>query len=275
MRSTSRPPLTVALDQGPLVSRDVDATLNQLATTARAAADRGAGLLVCPEMSTTGYNIADDIPRLAEPANGRIAREIRGITAESGIAVLYGYPERDGDRVHNTAALVSADGEPLAAYRKTHLYGDLDRKWFAPGHLPVVQAAVDGVRVGVLVCYDVEFPEMVRAHAIAGTELLLVPTALMRPYDFVADTLVRTRAYENQLHVAYVNRCGREADLEYCGKSVLVAPDGTELVRASDGEELLFGTVDPAAVLAERLDNTQLADRRPELYPGLAQALRA
>ncbi|GAA4861370.1 carbon-nitrogen hydrolase family protein [Saccharopolyspora rosea] len=272
MRTT---PLTVALDQGPHEPHSPDAALRRLDALARRAASRGARLLVCPEMSLTGYNIAERIPALAEPADGPLAAEVGRIAAATGVAILHGFPELRGPHVHNSASLVSSTGETLATYRKTHLYGDLDRAWFTPGGTPVVQATVDGVRIGVLICYDVEFPEMARAHALAGTELLLVPTALMSPYDFVADTLVPARAYENQLHVAYVNRCGDEADLHYCGRSCLIGPDGTELLRAGDGEELLVGDVDPAAGHAARRDNTQLADRRPELYPGLAQALRA
>ncbi|MFC7340963.1 carbon-nitrogen hydrolase family protein [Saccharopolyspora griseoalba] len=267
--------MKLALDQGPFDALTPESALTRLAERARTAAEAGARLLVCPEMSITGYNIAGDIPELAEPADGPIAQRVSSIAAEAGIAITYGYPERNGEDVHNTAALVSATGERLASYRKTHLFGKLDRKWFQPGQLPPPQVEVDGVRVGLLICYDVEFPEMVRAHALAGTELLVVPTALMRPHDFVAETLVRARAYENQLHVAYVNRCGTEAELHYCGKTCLIGPDGTEQIRAADGEELLIGEVDPAAIPAARLDNPQLADRRPELYPGLAQALRA
>lgn len=264
--------LTVALDQGPLERHAPQAALSRLDEVARRAAAGGARLLVCPEMSVTGYNIGAGIERLAEPADGPVGRLVRRIAAEHGIGIVYGNPERDGESVYNTSFLVSATGEPLAAYRKTHLYGPMEQKHFRPGDVPVVQADFHGVRIGLLICYDIEFPEPARAHALAGTELLVVPTALLPPEDVVAETLVPARAYENQMHVAYVDRCGSEDELSYIGKTCLIAPDGTELARAGGGEELLFARVDPAATTAARRVNTQLAERRPDLYAGLTGA---
>ncbi|WP_322899858.1 nitrilase-related carbon-nitrogen hydrolase, partial [Actinacidiphila rubida] len=162
-----------------------------------------------------------------------------------------------------------ADGAELVVYRKAHLFGDYERTAFTPGDRPLAQATVDGVRVGLLICYDVEFPEAVRAHALAGTELLLVPTALMRPYEFVPQVLVPARAYENGMHVAYANRCGPEGEFDFAGLSCLAGPDGTVRARAGAGPELLVASVDPEAVRAARAETPYLADRRPELYRSL------
>ncbi|GAA3748925.1 putative amidohydrolase [Spinactinospora alkalitolerans] len=262
--------LRVALHQGSAHSADVPENLRLLADAARRAARQGARLLVCPEMSLTGYNIGDGVARSAEPADGPMRRAVSAIAAEAGIAVLYGFPERDGPRVHNAVQLVDARGRAAARYRKTHLFGDIDRRAFAAGDTAVVQATVDGVRVGLLICYDVEFPETVRAHALAGTELLLVPTALMRPYEAVARTLVPARAIESQIHVAYVNRRDREGELDYCGLSCLIGPDGTELARAGGDDELVVADVDAERLSAARREIGYLADRRPELYGSLA-----
>lgn len=240
--------------------------LTTIATQAQQAAGRGAELLLCPEMSTTGYHIGAGTHRLAEPCDGPTAQRIEGIARQSGIAIAYGYPERAGDAVYNAVQAIGADGTRLANYRKTHLFGKLDRAWFSPGHQAVVQADLNGVRVGLLICYDVEFPELVRAHAIAGTELLLVPTALMSPYELVAQTVVPTRAYESQLYVAYANHVGAERELRYCGLSCVVAPSGAVLARAGAGEELLTAQIDLAVLRGSRQENTHLADRRPELY---------
>ncbi|MBB6172968.1 putative amidohydrolase [Nocardiopsis mwathae] len=261
--------LRVALDQGTGTSGDVDSALRRLEGRAHAAAAAGARLMVGPEMSMTGYNIGDGIARLAEGADGPLHTEVARIAAQSGIALLYGYPERDGDRVYNTVRLVDPSGAVLAEYRKNHLFGDLDRAAFAPGGRPVVQATLDGVRLGLLICYDVEFPEIVRAHALAGTELLLVPTALMLPHTGVATTIVPARALENGLFVAYVNRCDREGELDYCGLSCLVGPDGGEVLRAGADERLLVADVDTAVLRAARAATPYLDDRRPELYSAL------
>ncbi|WP_306367140.1 carbon-nitrogen hydrolase family protein [Nocardiopsis sp. CC223A] len=267
----ARRTLRVALDQGTGRSGDPADALARLSDRARAAADAGADLLVGPEMSLTGYNIGADVARLAEPADGRLAAQVARIAADTGVAIVHGFPERDGDAVYNTVLLTGPDGERLAAYRKTHLFGDLDRDAFTPGDTPVVQADLGGVRLGLLVCYDVEFPEPVRAHALAGTELLVVPTALMLPYTDVPERIVPVRALENQIHLAYVNRCDTEGDLRYAGRSALIAPDGTETLRAGADEELLVGDVDLGAIARAREGQSYLDDRRPGLYGSLGR----
>jgi len=227
-----------------------------------------AGLVVTAEMGTTGYHIGARTHELAEPADGPTATRMSALARETGTALVYGYPETDGEHVYNSVQLVDATGRRLANYRKTHLFGDLDKAWFTPGDEAVVQADLGGLRVGLLVCYDVEFPELVRAHALAGTELLVVPTALMSPYELVADTLVPARAYESQLFVAYANRCDTEQELTYCGRSCVVAPTGAVLARAGSGPGVIAADVTRDALTASRLENTHLADRRPELYRG-------
>ncbi|MFE0026285.1 carbon-nitrogen hydrolase family protein [Amycolatopsis sp. NPDC059021] len=249
--------MIVAVHQGPY---------DALPAAAMAAAGSGARLLVTAEMITTGYHIGAASHELAEPADGPTARRMGELAADTGIALVYGYPEREGESVHNSVQLIGATGERLANYRKAHLFGDLDRAWFTPGSTAVVQAKLDGLRIGLLICYDVEFPEQVRAHALAGTDLLVVPTALMSPYELVADTLVPTRAYESQLYVVYANRCDSEQELTYCGRSAIVAPTGEVLARAGARPAMLSARVDPALLAASRAENTHLADRRPELY---------
>lgn len=243
--------------------------LKVLDEAADRAAAAGAALLAVPEMFLTGYAIGDDVARLAEPADGDSADAIAEIAGRHGLAIAYGYPERDGGRVHNSAQLISADGTRLANYRKTHLFGCFERDHFEPGGQPVVQAQLNGLTVGLMICYDVEFPENVRAHALAGTDLLVVPTAQMHPFQFVAESVVPVRAFENQLYVAYVNRVGREGEFEFVGLSTLAGPDGVARARAGRGEELVFADADPVALAASREANPYLKDRRPGLYGSL------
>jgi predicted amidohydrolase len=264
------PPLRTALLQSSGRPGFVAGNLRVLDEAAARAAALGARLLVCPEMFLTGYAIGDDVARLAEPADGPAADEIAATARRHGLAVLYGYPERAGARVHNSAQLIAADGTRLAGYRKTHLYGPFEHERFTPGEEPVVQAELDGVRLGIMICYDVEFPENVRAHALAGTDLLVVPTAQMRPFEFVAESVVPVRAFENQLYIAYVNRTGQEGEFDFVGRSCLAGPDGTARARAGGGEELVVGDVDPALLTESRDANPYLRDRRPGLYTSLA-----
>ncbi|MDX1431096.1 MAG: carbon-nitrogen hydrolase family protein [Gammaproteobacteria bacterium] len=247
-------------------SGSVEPNLEQLAVQAAEAAGIGARLLVTPEMFLSGYNIgAPAIRELAEPADGRAAARVAGIAGEHRIAILYGYPERDGDAVFNAAKLVGADGATLADYRKCHLYGDVDRDAFAAGN-GFVRTDLEGVPVGILICYDVEFPEAVRANALAGAVLVLVPTALMEPFDFVARTLVRARAFENQIFVVYANRCGVEGEFRYLGKSLVAGPDGAVVAEANASEALLIADVNVDEFTLSRRAFSYLEDRRPELY---------
>ncbi|CAL9393913.1 carbon-nitrogen hydrolase family protein [Streptomyces sp. enrichment culture] len=244
--------------------------LKVLDEAAGRAAAAGAALLVTSELFLTGYAVGDEIGVLAEPADGDSADAVAEITGRHGLAIAYGYPERAGEWVFNSVQLISADGTRLAGYRKTHLFGCFERDHFTPGERPVVQAELNGVTVGLMICYDVEFPENVRAHALAGTDLLLVPTAQMHPFQFVAESVVPVRAFENQMYVAYVNRVGHEGEFEFVGLSTLAGPDGVARARAGHAEELVLADVDPAFLAASREANPYLRDRRPGLYGALA-----
>ncbi|MFF9088674.1 carbon-nitrogen hydrolase family protein [Streptomyces sp. NPDC014991] len=261
--------MRTALLQGSGRPGSIVENLKVLDEAAGRAAAAGAGLLAAPEMFLTGYAIGDDIARLAEPADGDSADAVAEIASRHGLAVAYGYPERDGETVYNSAQLISADGTRLANYRKTHLFGCFERDHFTPGEQHIVQAELNGLTVGLLICYDVEFPENVRAHALAGTDLLLVPTAQMHPYQFVAESMIPVRAFENQMYVAYVNRVGREGEFEFVGLSVLAGPDGVARARAGRAEQLVFADADPVFLAASRETNPYLHDRRPGLYGSL------
>jgi predicted amidohydrolase len=132
--------------------------------------------------------------------------------------------------------------------------------------LRFVTAEIDGLRLGILICYDVEFPETARALALAGADLVAVPTALVRPFDVVARTLVPARAYENQVHIAYAGLCGAEHRVAYCGLSGIAAPDGRMLARAGRRPALLTADIDLRAASASRAANPYITDRRPDLY---------
>ncbi|WP_433549589.1 carbon-nitrogen hydrolase family protein [Streptomyces sp. CA-294286] len=273
---SSPQPLRIALLQSSGRPGSVAANLEALDEAAGRAADAGAALLVCSEMFLTGYAIGEDVRRLAESADGDAADAVADIAVRHGLAIVYGYPERDGadgERVFNSAQLIDSTGARLANYRKTHLFGGFEQDHFTPGEQSVVQADLGGLRVGLMICYDVEFPENVRAHALAGTDLLLVPTAQMHPFQFVAESLVPVRAFENQMYVAYVNRTGPEGEgaesFDFVGLSCLASPDGATRLRAGRGEELVVGEVDPELLRSSRETNPYLRDRRPGLYASL------
>ena len=272
VRPEERRPLRIAIFQGPERPGSPQQNLDLLARVARDAARQGARLLICPEMFLTGYNIGPaEVRRLAEPAAGPSTQIVMTIAREAGIVALYGFPERSGDgRIYNTVQLIDDDGTLLASYRKSHLFGDLERTAYTPGTDAPAVVSLGGFKIGLLICYDVEFPENARALALEGADLIAVPTALMQPFDVVARTVVPARAYENQVYVAYANRCGEEAGLVYCGLSCVVAPDGSDIARCGRGQELIVADLDRHRLEESRPgSNTYLNDRIPALYGAL------
>lgn len=241
---------------------DVEANLGRIARAAREAYAAGASLLVAPELALTGYGAGEAIRDLAEPADGPLARRLRRLSAEERIAILTGFAERDGADVYNSALFIDGEREPVI-YRKSHLYGDYERSLFRPGPPRAAVVEVSGLKLGILICYDVEFPENARRLAQAGARAVLVPTALPASDHaaFIADRMIAVRAFENQVFVAYANHCGTDRKFAYAGLSRIVAPDGSTLAAAGPrGEKLLVADIRPGdyAVSAER--NTYLRD---------------
>lgn len=260
--------MRIALFQGTPQPLDVPGNLERLQHQAKLAADRGAQLLVCPEMFLSGYNIGlDQATRLAEAVDGPSALRVVEIAQAHRIAIAYGYPERgDEGGVYNSVQLIDAHGRSLCNYRKTHLFGELDRSMFSPGadHFPVVE--LEGWKVGLLICYDIEFPENARRLAMAGAELILVPTANMAPYDFVCQVTVRSRAQENQCYLVYANYCGSEGEIQYCGQSSIVAPDGSLLAMAGREPCQLQADLELEQVVRGRKAFPYLQDLRKDLH---------
>lgn len=245
---------------------DVDGNLALLDRAAAEAAAHGAELLITPEMFVTGYDLAGGLDELT----GLAARDLLGpagaIARRHGLAILLGAPEPAADGLYNAAFLLDGTGRVAGRHRKAHLFGDLDHGLFRSGDELFARVDLRGVRVAFCICYDVEFPETVRAAALDGAHLVAVPTAQMTPYTFVAEQVIRARAWENQVYVAYVNHDGAEANLTYVGRSSIVAPDATVLDAVEHGEALIYATVDTAIVAAAQAENPYLADRRRDLY---------
>ncbi|GAA0309074.1 nitrilase-related carbon-nitrogen hydrolase [Kineococcus aurantiacus] len=245
---------------------DPAANLAALDRAAAEAVSRGAGLLITPEMFLTGYDLGPDTPARVRALAPGLLEGVVAIARERSVALLVGMPEVEGDACFNTAVFVAPDGEVLGRHRKVHLFGEIDRAAFTAGDRLVTTVDFGGLRIAVLICYDVEFPEAVRAAALAGAHLVAVPTAQMHPFEWVAEQLVRARAWENQVHVAYVDHDGREGAFDYVGRSSVVGPDGSVLASVEHGEALLVARVDPGAVERAQRENPYLADRRAELY---------
>ncbi len=242
-------------------------SLQRIDDYAKVAADAGNDLLLLPEASVTGYNISlDAAKRMAERRDGEAFNKITTIAKRNNIAIVYGYIEQDADALYNSTQFIDETGQSIGHYRKTHLWGDLDRQLFQPGNTFAPLVNYKGWKIGLLICYDVEFPETVRHHALSGAELILIPTALMHPWDFVATHVTRVRAAENQVYLAYANYCGVENSLEYAGKSCIAGPDGEVLAHADSDQGLLTAMLSKNAISEIRKSLPYHRDRRAQLY---------
>ena len=258
-------PLTLAVFQCTSQPLDVAGNLERMERVAQQARAQGADLLLFPEMFVTGYAIGPEaVQQLAQSREGAYRHAVAHIARTAGLGIVFGYPERREDGgVFNAAQWVDADGGVVLNYRKTHLYGTLDRSQFSAEALSDANSALGvlhGWKLGLLICYDVEFPENTRRLALTGADCVLVPTANMDTYDFVPDTLVPTRAFENQMMLAYANYCGPEGKLRYGGLSSVVDALGQPLAKAARDESLLIATLQPEALLDARSKQTHLQE---------------
>lgn len=242
----------------------VEANLARIEQGAAEAAAKGAELLLTPELAIQGYGAGEAMATLAEPLDGPQVRRLQEIAARNRIALVIGFAEKAGDRLYNAALLVRPDSR-ISCYRKYHLYSDYEKSLFAPGEALPAVFEVAGLKVGLLICYDVEFPEAVRHLALAGAQLIAVPTALPASNrdDFIAERIIPVRAFESQVFVAYTNFCGRDSLFVYAGRSCVAGPDGRDLARAAPkGEALLVSALDPDGYEEARRVNPYFADRR-------------
>lgn len=217
-----------------------------------------------------------EVEAVAETVDGPTLRGWHTLANRHGLVIVGGFVEADTNgSCHNSAALVDRSGV-RAVYRKAHLW-DRESAWFRPGsgRPPVVQT--DFGKLGVLVCYDLEFPEWVRLAALDGAEILCAPVnwpLFPRPEGERPTEVVKVQADAsvNRIYVAACDRAGSERGTEWLGGSVIVDPDGFPLTELRLGlNTMVTATVDPreAAVKAITPQNDVFSDRRPELYAGL------
>ena len=259
--------MKIAVLQAEATVLDLEANLRVVDAAARRARQDGADLLLTPELFTCGYSPELVRQRLTAEDLRLIADRAAAIARRHGIALVYSAPRQGaGGCWHIAATLLDDAGRAVLSYDKVHLFGDEERRAFAPAEDAPRVVEHGGLRVSLLICYDVEFPESVRAASDQGAELLLVPTALGAGFAAVPNILLPARALESQVVIAYANHCGTESGLEFGGESVVAGADGSLLARAGTGPDLVHAVVDSALVAAARERVPYLRDRRPDLY---------
>lgn len=206
-------------------------------------------LVACPELFMSGYNVGDSINTYAEPVDGPFAGRVADLAKANGTAIVYGYPEKAGDSIYNSAACIDDTGQLIANHRKLVLPPGFESQHFEHGDALTV-FDFKGVRFAILVCYDAEHPETVRAAAEAGAQVVIVPTALVDIWEVVALHMIPSRAFENGVWMLYANHGGNEEGARYLGASCIAAPDGKVAARAGEEEELICADLDINRVAA-------------------------
>ena len=250
--------MRIALHQGPPHHGDLEAAFGALHRATACGAAAGAAIAVLPELLLPGYGVAD---MQAQPADGPWIARAQATCRDAGCGAVVGFAERAGRAIHNSAAVIGPDGALIAVHRKLQLFGAREAALFDPGERHTL-FDLDGVRCAVLVCYDVEFSAHVAEAARRGAELILVPTANMEPHRHVPGLLVRARAAESDVTIAYANWCGREGGIDYTGLSVIAGPGGEPLAAAGTGEAILVADLCASRAVPAAMRSTQARDFR-------------
>jgi N-carbamoylputrescine amidase len=208
----------------------------------------------------------------AEPVPGRLTDAFAAKARELGVVCVLNLFERDGDRTFDCSPVIDADGALVGRTRMIHIteYACFhEQGYYAPGDTGAPVYSTRAGRIGVAICYDRHYPEFMRALALGGADLVVVPQAgsVGEWPDGLYEAEMRVAAFHNGYYVALCNRVGREERLTFAGESFVCGPDGTVVARAAQGtDEILLADVDFAQNAASHARQLFLRDRRPELY---------
>ncbi|MBN1887002.1 MAG: carbon-nitrogen hydrolase family protein [Thermoflexales bacterium] len=237
----------------------------------------GAQLIVFPEAALSGYclDTLDEARAAAEPVPGPSVQAFAQACRAKGVYAVIGMLEDAGERLYNSAVLVGPHGL-IGCYRKSHLpFLGVDRL-ADPGDSGLQVYDTELGRLGLLVCYDLRFPEAARCLALNGADIIALPTNWPEGAESAPDFIAPTRALENRVFVITCDRCGHERGFDFIGKSVILDPAGGRLAQAGLGEEIITATFDPGLARQKRLvirpgefELDTVGGRRPELYARL------
>ncbi len=256
----------VAPVPGPLTPETVKANLASCVDYLHRCVDAtGAELVVLPEAASTGFTPGVDPQRLWDLVPGSITEPIREAARGLGVHVVFGTYERGPERgtVYNTAMVAGPDGDVLGAYRKTHLFCGEERAgggWVTPGDAAVVVNTALA-RIGLIICFDGDYPELARIEAVRGAEVICRPSALLRSAD-IWELTNRARAYDNHVFVVAANATGVDpAGVIYFGNSMIVTPVAEVVARAASHEGWVSARLDPATALASLTPGSNVPQR--------------
>lgn len=276
-------PFKIAGVQTDVTLADSETNLTRMLGTLEKTAAEGAKLTVFPECALSGYcfDSLDEARPFAETIPGPSTERMKKACSLLGIHVVYGLLESDGDRIFNACVLVGPDGV-VGSYRKVHLpFLGIDR-FTTPGDRPFGVETIGDVKVGMNICYDGSFPESARTMALAGADLIVLPTNWPPGSETFARYAINTRAMENVVYYMSVNRVGTERGFRFIGMSRICDTGGNTMADAPNRDEtILYGEIDVVRARNKRLVRVpdkhiidRFNDRRPEMYGKITEPLQ-
>ena len=267
--------MKIACIQTDVKFKDPHANLQILDDTVRAELAHGTQLTIFPECFSTGYcfDSLEEAIAFGESIPGPSTDRVARLCAELGTHVVFGLLEKSGSQLFNTAVLIGPQGL-IGSYRKVHLpYLGVDR-FTTPGDRPFEVFEANGVRIGMLICYDGGFPEAARVLSILGADLIVLPTNWPPGGAYMAEFSINCRAMENGIYFAAVNRVGTENGFSFIGKSRICSPVGATMESLDhDNPGIMRAELDPVLARTKRIVRVpgkhlidRMADRRPEMY---------
>jgi predicted amidohydrolase len=259
---------------------DPAANLTAVRRKLRDAAHHGAQLVIFPECILSGYcfNSKAEARESSDTLPGAASEALAADCRELNVHAVVGLLERDGEKLYNAAALIGPKGF-VASYRKTHLPCLGIDRFTDAGDRPYAVHDIGGLRVGMTICYDGSFPEATRVLALAGADLVVLPTNWPPQAERTVRLLVPARALENRIYYAAVNRIGEERGFRFIGMSRIADVTG-DLLAASDddADTIVYARIDPERARQKKIVNIpgeyevdRIRDRRPELYGPIVQ----
>ena len=242
---------------------NIDKNLSYVTAKLRELAQDGVELAVLPEMWSCGFAYRE-LNQLAQ-RTPVLVRQLQDLSRELSIVIVGSLPEPHGEKVYNTAYVIDR-GAVAGSYRKMHLFSLMNEdRHLDRGERHLVADTSVG-RIGVIICYDLRFPELSRRLAVEGADIIVVPGEWPKPREEHWRTLLRARAIENQLFVIAANTCGMVGKLDFFGYSMIIGPKGEMLAEAGYDNGEPTALLDPAEAKQWRESITCFQDRRPECY---------
>ena len=259
--------MRISLIQMNMKPEAVDENYSRAASLIEECAAGQPDVIVLPETWSTGFYPKEHTEALADQDGEHIRDEMGAIASKYGVNIVAGsIVNKRCENVYNTAFIFDREGRAIASYDKTHLFSPMGEDgYFTPGdHL--CRFELDGVSCGIIICYDVRFPELTRMLALEGIDVLFMVSQWPDARADHLRTLLRARAIENQMFVCGCNSCGRYGTTQYGGGSVLIDPWGKVIAEAGAEEEVVTGDLDLSVVEEIRSSINVFRDRRADLY---------